>query len=70
MPLVSQHACEVALTITNRPLAEAERIAREAGITLRIGSEDGRIRLLTDNIDRNRVTVSVLRGIVTGATPG
>jgi hypothetical protein len=48
----------------------ASQFALAHGITFRIGKEDGRPRLLTDDRRTNRVTVTVMDGVVIAAEPG
>jgi hypothetical protein len=59
----------VALRIVNLPITEAARITQEAGIIFRVGRENGRPRITHDDRRRDRVTVTVVDGIVTAADP-
>ncbi len=60
----------VALRVVGMPLSQAVVISQEVGITLRVNSVDGRVRPTTDDIRRDRVTVSVMGGMVTAAYLG
>lgn len=60
----------IARRILNLPISEAAVLAQMAGVTVRIGSENGRGRALTDDRQRDRVTVTVMDGVVIAATPG
>jgi hypothetical protein len=63
-------APSLARRIVNLPLDQASALAQSAGITFRIGSENGRGRMLTDDLRYDRVTVDVMDGVVISARPG
>jgi hypothetical protein len=65
----SSLAISVARRILRLPVAQAEATANAAGVTFRIGTEDGRGRMLNDNINYYRVTVEVVDGFVVSARP-
>jgi hypothetical protein len=60
----------VARRIVNMSVGAAAVFAQGAGIVFRIGSENGRGRQLHDDRNRDRVTVTVMDGIVVAATVG
>lgn len=60
----------VALRLLHMNVDAASQFALAHGITFRIGKEDGRPRLLTDDRRTNRVTVTVMDGVVIAAEPG
>jgi len=70
MPDPHQLAPAIARRIVNLPLDQASAIAQSEGITFRIGSENGRGRMLTDDLRYDRVTVDVMDGVVISARPG
>ena len=60
----------VSLLIRGRSLADAASLVQRMGLVFRIGSQDGRGALLTDDMRYDRVTVTVMAGVVTDACPG
>jgi hypothetical protein len=64
-----QEAPSIALTIVGLRVDDAARLAQEAGVTFRVGRDNGRPRPITDDINRNRVTVTLVNGVVTEAEP-
>ena len=60
----------VSLLIRGRSLADAASLVQRMGLIFRIGSTDGRGAILTDDICKDRITVTVLAGVVTDAHPG
>lgn len=63
-------APEIARRIVNMSVGAAAQLAQGSGVTFRIGSENGRGRPLHDDRHRDRVTVTVMDGVVTAATVG
>lgn len=62
-------AAELDLKARNMPLNQAEALATDNGLVLRVGSVDGRPRMLTSEIRRDRVTVDVRTNIVIDTKP-
>lgn len=60
----------VALRLLHMQVEAASQFALAHGIAFRIGKENGRPRMLTDDRKFNRVTVTVVDGVVTAAEPG
>lgn len=67
---IISEAPTIASKIVNLPLADAARMAQEVGVQFRIGRQDGRVYGLSDDLWFNRVTVTVMDGIVTEARIG
>jgi hypothetical protein len=63
-------AQDVADTVLGMSEAEATKIAEAKGLTVRVGSRDGEDFALTMDYRSDRVTLTVVAGIVTAVTPG
>ena len=61
------HVC---VLVRGLPLSEAVARAQSVGLQVRIGSQDGRGAILTQDINRERITLTVMAGVVTNAVPG
>ena len=63
-------AQDVADTVLGMSEAEATQTAEAKGLTVRVGSRDGEDFALTMDYRTDRVTLTVVAGIVTAVTPG
>ena len=63
-------AQDVADTVLGMSEAEATQAAEAKGLTVRVGSRDGEDFALTMDYRTDRVTLTVVAGIVTAVTPG
>jgi hypothetical protein len=63
-------AQDVADTVLGMSEAEATKIAEAKGLTVRVGSRDGEDFALTMDYRSDRVTLTVVAGIVTAVVPG
>jgi hypothetical protein len=63
-------AQDVADTVLGMSEAEATQTAEAKGLTVRVGSRDGEDFALTMDYRSDRVTLTVVAGIVTAVTPG
>ena len=63
-------AQDVADTVLGMSEAEATKTAEAKGLTVRVGSRDGEDFALTMDYRTDRVTLTVVAGIVTAVTPG
>ena len=63
-------AQDVADTVLGMSEAEATKTAEAKGLTVRVGSRDGEDFALTRDYRTDRVTLTVVAGIVTAVTPG
>ncbi len=61
---------EICIAVTGRTLADATQFVTHVGATLRVSSEDGKPRVLIQNLNPNRINVAIMAGIVINATPG
>jgi hypothetical protein len=63
-------AQDVADTVLGMSEAEATKMAEARGLTVRVGNRDGEDFALTMDYRSDRVTLTVVAGIVTAVTPG
>jgi hypothetical protein len=63
-------AQDVSDTVLGMSEAEATKIAEAKGLTVRVGSRDGEDFALTMDYRSDRVTLTVVAGIVTAVMPG
>ena len=63
-------AQDVSDTVLGMSEAEATKIAEAKGLKVRVGSRDGEDFALTMDYRSDRVTLTVVAGIVTAVSPG